>query len=261
MSVSELQRIARGMQLDTSTVLEKSELVDRIEAMRHTVTACAGPAGYPANGSPNAAFATGHVPEACEAHAGPPRGVSGKGSRGRVRGSPVEEKELPPLWQCEARVTPRGRHYKKYFGPNGGKAQSHKNAWKVHNQLMAGEKPKASRRKRARSETAGDSSGSEEVALLPSSHDSPSTPPQPAAAKKAPHAKAATASARPQGLAAAVQLQSPGQLGSAASELPVRAAPYENVVKMAPERIFHTNDGEAYTADSEWGENAVRQGC
>lgn len=249
MSVRELQQIARSIQLDTSLALEKSELVQRIEAVRHRVAAGADQAGCTASAPPGvaSAFVTGHA-----ALPGDP----GIGLRGPPHAVDSNREEPPPQWLCEQRVSVRGRSYKAYRGPGGLRAQSKKEAWRYYDAILAGEVPGASRRKRGRCEKTGASSGHGHAILLPSSPCLPSSPPLPQAAQIAPLAGSVAApSAAPRNVAPVAQLQPPAWLASAAtgSNGPsVRAAPAASAVKLAPERIFRTADGKAYTADGEW---------
>ena len=57
----------------------------------------------------------------------------GRTTRKRKEAAPTMSVEgLPDGWVCSTHVTPSGQQYKRYKGPGGGRAQSLKQAWVLH---------------------------------------------------------------------------------------------------------------------------------
>ena len=62
----------------------------------------------------------------------------GRTTRKRKEAAPTTSTEgLPDGWVCSTHVTPSGQQYKRYKGPGGGRAQSLKQAWVLHDKAAA----------------------------------------------------------------------------------------------------------------------------
>ena len=62
----------------------------------------------------------------------------GRTTRKRKEAAPTTSVEgLPDGWVCSTHVTPSGQQYKRYKGPNGGRAQSLKQVWVLHDRAVA----------------------------------------------------------------------------------------------------------------------------
>ena len=62
----------------------------------------------------------------------------GRTTRKRKEAAPTTSVEgLPDGWVCSTHVTPSGQQYKRYKGPNGGRAQSFKQVWVLHDRAVA----------------------------------------------------------------------------------------------------------------------------
>jgi len=73
--------------------------------------------------------------EAEEVAEAPPQGRT---TRKRKEAAPTTSVEgLPDGWVCSTHVTPSGQQYKRYKGPGGGRAQSLKQVWVLHDKAVA----------------------------------------------------------------------------------------------------------------------------
>ena len=62
----------------------------------------------------------------------------GRTTRKRKEAAPTTSVEgLPDGWVCSTHVTPSGQQYKRYKGPGGGRAQSLKQVWVLHDKAVA----------------------------------------------------------------------------------------------------------------------------